>query len=96
VKKAKDLTDDEKERFLLLDNTHAGEWDFSILMTEFDMPKLNGWGIDLTPPKETTPVSFSAAKRVKNTLVKVQCKSEKEASDLMTKLLAEGFDVEIK
>lgn len=96
VKKAKDLTDEEKERFIVQDNHHAGGWDFGILATQYDMPKLAGWGIDLSAPKETTPVSFSASKRVKETQVRVQCKTTKEASDLFTKLLADGFECEIK
>lgn len=47
VKSADDLTEDEKTRFLLVDNASFGEFDWDIITNEFEEFPLNDWGIDL-------------------------------------------------
>ena len=47
VKKADDLTEEEKEKFKILDNVPFGNWDYEILANEWDLGKLKDWGINL-------------------------------------------------
>lgn len=47
VKSASDLTDEEKQRFIIEDNVGFGEWDWDILANEWDCGKLQEWGLDL-------------------------------------------------
>jgi len=47
VRKATDLTDEERRRFILTDNNEFGEWDFDTL-SSWDEDELVEWGIDLT------------------------------------------------
>lgn len=47
VKVADNLTDEERERFIIEDNVGFGEWDFSMLANEWDAGKLNEWGMEL-------------------------------------------------
>lgn len=47
VKRAADLTEDEKKEFIVKDNIGYGEWDFEILAAEWDPDALAEWGIDL-------------------------------------------------
>lgn len=96
VKKAKELTPEEKKRFMLLDNYHAGDWDYQLLAKEWDMDLATNWGIDLKFPSANTNVSFTAKSKPKGTQVRVQCKDSAEAGQLATELIARGLDVEIK
>lgn len=50
VKRAKDLTEDEKRQFIIKDNAPFGEWDWDALANEWDAELLNEWGVDT--PKE--------------------------------------------
>lgn len=47
VKSAADLTEDEKQRFLITDNVGFGEWDWDILANEWDADELENWGVDI-------------------------------------------------
>jgi DNA modification methylase len=47
VKKASELTEEEKKRFIISDNVGFGEWDWDILANEWDVEKLEEWGVDL-------------------------------------------------
>jgi len=47
VKKANDLTEDEKKEFLIKDNVGFGDWNFDILANEWDENLLNDWGLDI-------------------------------------------------
>ena len=47
---ASDLTDDQRRRFILVDNAPggmAGEWDIDLLANEWDVPELEVLGFDL-------------------------------------------------
>jgi hypothetical protein len=51
VIQAKDLTEEQRRRFVLVDNAPegmSGEWDFELLTAEWDMPELEdlGFGVD--------------------------------------------------
>jgi len=47
VKKASELSDEEKRRFIIEDNLEFGEFDFDILANEWDENELVDWGIDI-------------------------------------------------
>jgi hypothetical protein len=47
VKKAKDLTDDQKKEFIIKDNVGFGEWDWQDLQANWDTDKLEEWGLDV-------------------------------------------------
>lgn len=49
VKRAADLTEDEKRQFVIKDNAAFGEWDWDMLANEWDAEELKWWGIE--PPK---------------------------------------------
>jgi len=49
--RAKDLSEEQKKRFILVDNAPdgmAGEWDFDVLGTEWEIPELETLGFDPT------------------------------------------------
>lgn len=47
VKRADELTDEEKQRFIIEDNVPFGEWDFETLANEWDKEKLEEWGLEI-------------------------------------------------
>lgn len=46
TKSAKTLTEEERKRFVIVDNVGFGEWDYDILANEWDENKLTKWGIE--------------------------------------------------
>ena len=47
IVQAKDLTEQQKDEFIVKDNLGFGEWDWDILANEWDIDKLEDWGLDL-------------------------------------------------
>ena len=47
VKKADELTEEEKKRFIVADNVGFGEWDWEALANEWDTGQLEEWGVDV-------------------------------------------------
>lgn len=47
VRKASELTDEEKQRFIIEDNVPFGEWDWEKLANEWDDKLLEEWGVEL-------------------------------------------------
>jgi DNA modification methylase len=47
VKRADELTEEEKHRFIIADNVGFGEWEWEKLANEWDAVKLQDWGLDL-------------------------------------------------
>jgi hypothetical protein len=51
IVKANDLTDEQKDEFIVKDNVGFGEWDWDMLANEWDTELLDKWALDL-PVKE--------------------------------------------
>ena len=47
ILKAEDLTELQKDEFIVKDNVGFGEWDWDILANEWDTDKLTDWGLDI-------------------------------------------------
>lgn len=47
VKRADDLTEEQKRRFIVEDNVGFGEWDFDLLANEWNDVPLDDWGVDI-------------------------------------------------
>ena len=56
VKKASELSDEEKRRFIIEDNVEFGEFDFDILANEWNENELVDWGIDVLNNKESNVI----------------------------------------
>lgn len=46
---AEGWTEEQKKEFIIKDNLGFGEWDWDILANEWDIQKLDDWGMDLPP-----------------------------------------------
>jgi hypothetical protein len=47
IKQASDLTDKEKEQFIIKDNVGFGDWDWDMLANEWNSEELEAWGLDV-------------------------------------------------
>jgi hypothetical protein len=47
ILKAEDLTEQQKDEFIVKDNVGFGEWDWDILANEWDTDKLTDWGLSV-------------------------------------------------
>ena len=52
--KVTDLTDEQKEQFVIKDNLSFGEWDWEQLTTDWDSNLLEDWGMDIVEWDEHT------------------------------------------
>ncbi len=92
IKKAHELTEEERSRFIITDNNPFGEHDIDALASGWDMKDLESWGLNLDAFKqpESTPVSFSAKNKF---TVKVICENETQKRELTERLTAEGYKI---
>jgi len=51
IVKAENLTEEQKDEFIVKDNVGFGEWDWDMLANEWDAESLSDWGLDV--PLET-------------------------------------------
>ncbi|NBW22264.1 MAG: hypothetical protein EBR82_81365, partial [Caulobacteraceae bacterium] len=47
VKRSSDLTEEEKQRFIIADNVAFGEWDWDTLANDWDAEQLSDWGLEV-------------------------------------------------
>jgi hypothetical protein len=45
--KASELTVEQQKEFIIKDNTSGGEWDWEVLVNEWDVNQLEDWGLEL-------------------------------------------------
>ena len=45
--KASELTEEQKQEFIIKDNVGFGEWDWDMIANEWDVEKVEDWGLDL-------------------------------------------------
>ncbi len=64
VVKASELTEEERERFKILDNIPFGDWDYDILANEWELEKLQDWGIEL-PELENIDIESNEIEHIK-------------------------------
>jgi DNA modification methylase len=52
VKRADELTEDERRRFIIADNVSGGDWDVDDLAANWDREELEDWGLEIDWPAE--------------------------------------------
>lgn len=65
----RDLTEKQKQKILVLDNTHYGIWDMDMLANEdWQLEDLNDWGVnvDFLVPTEDEPKAIDNTKKGKS------------------------------
>jgi hypothetical protein len=57
IVQAAELTEDQKDEFIVKDNVGFGEWDWDLLANEWNTEKLDEWGLDLPVNSATEDLS---------------------------------------
>lgn len=47
LKRADELTEDEKRRFIIADNVGFGDWDWDVIKSDWDTDEVQDWGLDV-------------------------------------------------
>lgn len=56
--KASDLTEEQQKQFIIKDNVGFGEWDWDILVNDWQSQELKEWGLDVWEPEEIVDYSI--------------------------------------
>jgi len=93
IKKASDLTEDEKREFIIKDNLAFGDWNWDDLKDNWDVEKLEEWGLDV-PNFEPTEadISDNVAEAFK---IEISCTDETQQEKIYNELIAKGYNVRL-
>ena len=58
IVKAENLTEEQKQEFIVKDNVGFGEWDWDMLANEWDVDKLDEWGLNVPMMPEEVDYSI--------------------------------------
>ena len=95
------LSQKEKEKIVILDNAHYGEWDFNILANEFDFDTLEELNVDLKLPDIDSLDELDldddkdSDDENKKYILQVQFPNDMEMMDLHDDLASKGYMVKI-
>jgi len=94
VKYAKDLTEEEKQRFIIADNVAFGEWDWDTLANDWEACDLEAWGLeipqfDTVDEQEMEDLSDKIKSMFK---IEVICKDEQEQERTYNKLIEQNYE----
>jgi ParB-like chromosome segregation protein Spo0J len=97
VKRASDLTEEEKKQFIIKDNVSVGDWDWDTLANEWDVEELEDWGLDIPNfeiDEEKEQIDLSD--QLKETFeVIISAIDEKQQEQIYNKLIGEGYQCRV-
>ena len=96
ILKAEDLTEQQKDEFIVKDNVGFGEWDWDILANEWDTDKLQDWGLDLPVYLDELNDIEEINEFNESVNFTVKCDSIEQFEELQTKLNVETNKINYK
>jgi len=94
VKQANELTEEQKQEFIVKDNVGFGEWDWDILANEWDTEKLEEWGLDI-PQFKGIEDDADEPQITSKWFLNIELTNETETQKWYDKLISEGLNVKI-
>jgi ParB-like chromosome segregation protein Spo0J len=93
IVQAKDLTELQKDEFIVKDNVGFGEWDWDILANEWDTDKLQDWGLDIPIFKDAENELKDLSSTIDNLYrIEIVCKDEEHQENSYNKLIEQGYE----
>jgi ParB-like chromosome segregation protein Spo0J len=92
IVKASNLTEKQKDEFIVKDNVGFGEWDWDILANEWDSELLNEWALDLPIFKESNQHEDLSSTIDNLYRIEVICKDEEHQENIYNKLIEQGYE----
>jgi len=87
AKRAAELTDDEKRRFIIEDNVGFGDWDMESLADQWDLEELEAWGVDLPDDWGSDVIDIEEVDEFNESVnFTIKCESIEQLEELQTKL----------
>ncbi len=96
VSDADKLTPAELKAFIILDNEHAGQYDWEVLQQEFKMEELTEFGMEVFKTNEPKkPRKSKEGEEEEPHFLHVQLETEQSCQELYERLIGEGYNVKI-
>lgn len=90
---ADEWTEEQKNEFLIKDNVGFGEWDWDSLANEWDVEKLDDWGLDVPIFKDDEIELKDLSSTIDNLYrIEIVCKDEEHQENSYNKLIEEGYE----
>jgi len=91
IVKAENLTEQQKDEFIVKDNVGFGEWDWDMLANEWDTELLDEWGLDVPVIKEYEEVEPSGYDLTQKWFLNVEFENEQDCEKWYNALIEEGL-----
>ena len=94
VKIAKNLSEKQKQEFIVKDNINFGEWDWDILGNDWSTKELTDWGLDVWQNEDDineTNLDDMSSKISAEYKIEIECVSEKEQEEVYNDLINKGY-----
>jgi ParB-like chromosome segregation protein Spo0J len=91
IVKAENLTELQKDEFIVKDNVGFGEWDWDMLANEWDTEKLDEWGLDVPIFKEHQEIEPSGYDLTQKWFLNVEFENEQDCEKWYNSLIEEGL-----
>jgi ParB-like chromosome segregation protein Spo0J len=94
IVKAENLTELQKDEFIVKDNVGFGEWDWDMLANEWDTEKLDEWGLDLPVILDSSDDDLKDLSSTIDNLYRIEivCKDEEHQENTYNKLIEQGYE----
>ena len=94
IVRAENLTELQKDEFIVKDNVGFGEWDWDMLANEWDTEKLDEWGLDLPVILDSSDDDLKDLSSTINNLYRIEivCKDEEHQENTYNKLIEQGYE----
>jgi ParB-like chromosome segregation protein Spo0J len=91
IVKAENLTELQKDEFIVKDNVGFGEWDWDMLANEWESELLDEWGLDIPVFKEYEEIVPSGYDETQKWFLNVEFENEVECQAKYEELIELGF-----
>ena len=87
------LSAEKQREFLIKDNVSGGEWDWNLLVNEWDEIKLTEWGLDIPIFKDAENELKDLSSTIDNLYrIEIVCKDEEHQENSYNKLIEQGYE----
>ena len=94
IVKAENLTEEQKQEFIVKDNVGFGEWDWDMLANEWDVDNLDEWGLDVPKILDSSDDDLKDLSSTIDNLYRIEivCKDEEHQENTYNKLIEQGYE----
>jgi ParB-like chromosome segregation protein Spo0J len=89
-----DWPEEKQREFIIKDNVSGGEWEWNILSNEWDIAKLEEWGLDI-PDFKIKETEEHQSNANQSFFINIRCDNENHCKELYEKFILLGLDVKI-